>query len=410
MNRPSARFAGALAAAVLALAAPAAAPAQAAPGTAPVVPEQVASFAATTGLTYDAAREYFALTPAVGALQERGVAEYGATFAGVWRTPSDGGLVHVAFTRDAAASAARLTDGFPRPDLVRVTTARHSLSALGVLASRVAGDRAGAATVAVDVVAGAVEVTVPSAAAAAAAADRYAGQPVRVTVGAQPAAHVAGCTRDALCPGNAYGGIELLGNEKLSLYSCTSGFDATYLATGKPVLLTAGHCYPKGGTVSHNGVPIGSVIHRVWPGGDAEAIEQLPAYPSTNRVLWNDAGLLVSVTGVVGRGYSEAVGAPVCRTGITTENQCGVIQQLNVTVTYVSGETLHGLTKTSACSQPGDSGGPFMSGNVAYGITSGGTVGACGSSTYSLYYPAPRVEGDLGARINTTNGELPVLR
>ena len=66
---------------------------------------------------------------------------------------------------------------------------------------------------------------------------------------------------------------------------------------------------------------------------------------------------------------------------------------------------MSGLTRTTACSQPGDSGGPFMSGNVAYGITSGGTVGPCGAGTTSLYYPASRVESALGARINTTNAE-----
>jgi len=361
---------------------------------------EVRAFAAATHLADAAARTYLALNAPVGDLQARGVASFAATFAGVWRTPADGGLVHVAFTRDAAASAARLTAGFARRDLVRVTTARTSLADLDALSTRVSASLAGVpATIAVDVAHNAVTVASPDVAAARRAlGTRFAGAPVAVRAarGAAPAA--AQCI-SRLCPGVASGGMLLLGNQGANVYECTSGFDATVNATGLPALVTAGHCFQLDGVVL-NALPLGVVTARVWPGGDAEAIAQVAA--PTNDVVWTLAGAHRTVTRVVGRGVNEAVGAGVCRTGITTENQCGTIQALNVTVNYVSGETVFGLTQSSACVQPGDSGGPFMSGNDAYGITSGGTIGACGGGSYSLYNPTTRVESSLGVRINTT--------
>jgi streptogrisin C len=51
-------------------------------------------------------------------------------------------------------------------------------------------------------------------------------------------------------------------------------------------------------------------------------------------------------------------------------------------VTYPQGR-VSGLTRTSACAQPGDSGGSFISGSQAQGVTSGGS-GNCsvGGTTY----------------------------
>lgn len=377
---------------------------------APVDP-QVRAFARTAHLTERAAADYFALTRAVGDLQARGAAGYAATFAGVWRTPSDGGLVHLAFTRDAAASAARLTAAFPRRDLVRVTTAATSLRDLQALAARVDRDTAvwhdagvHVGTVGVDVVTGAVAVGTasPLALAERVVATRYPGLAVRVHAEGPAAPGATLCTSHASCPLQAVGGIELLGTVGTDVFACSSGFDATQVSTGAAVLVTAGHCFPQGGVALHSGIPVGQVATRVWPGGDAEAIAQLPGvYPATNSVLWTNAGAVVNVLGVVGHGVSEAVGAPVCRTGITTENQCGVIQRLNVTVNYVTGQSVTGLTESSACVQPGDSGGPYMSGNDAYGIASGGTIGACSGSTHSYYNPTTRIESSLGVRINT---------
>ncbi len=83
------------------------------------------------------------------------------------------------------------------------------------------------------------------------------------------------------------------------------------------------------------------------------------------------------------RGSTQAaVGASICRSGSTTGWRCGVIRQHGASVTYAQG-TVSGLTRTTACAEPGDSGGSFISGNQAQGMTSGGS-GNCsvGGTTY----------------------------
>ena len=60
----------------------------------------------------------------------------------------------------------------------------------------------------------------------------------------------------------------------------------------------------------------------------------------------------------------------------------GTVQALNQTVNYAEG-SVFGLTRTSVCAEPGDSGGSFIAGNSAQGMTSGGS-GDCtfGGTTY----------------------------
>ena len=71
----------------------------------------------------------------------------------------------------------------------------------------------------------------------------------------------------------------------------------------------------------------------------------------------------------------------------------------DVTVTYVDGSTVQHLVKTSACVIPGDSGGPFLWGHQAQGVTSGGTLGqSCPGSigVFSYYYPLSLIMANYG--------------
>ncbi|SPL98051.1 Streptogrisin-C precursor (Serine protease C) (SGPC) [[Actinomadura] parvosata subsp. kistnae] len=79
---------------------------------------------------------------------------------------------------------------------------------------------------------------------------------------------------------------------------------------------------------------------------------------------------------------SAAVGAAVCQASPVAGWHCGVVQQRNATIAYPDG-TVTGLVRTSVCAEPGTVGAPFLSGDQAQGITSGGT-GSCatGGSTY----------------------------
>lgn len=71
------------------------------------------------------------------------------------------------------------------------------------------------------------------------------------------------------------------------------------------------------------------------------------------------------------------VGTAICRSGRTSGWRCGTVEALGQTVSYSSGETILNLTRTTACSEGGDSGGSFITGpGQAQGVLSGGS-GSC---------------------------------
>ncbi|URN13576.1 S1 family peptidase [Streptomyces radiopugnans] len=83
------------------------------------------------------------------------------------------------------------------------------------------------------------------------------------------------------------------------------------------------------------------------------------------------------------------VGSSVCRSGSTTGWHCGTIEQHDVTVQYGQGD-VHGLTRTTVCAEPGDSGGPYITGDQAQGVTSGGS-GNCTTGGTTFYQPVEPV-------------------
>jgi S1-C subfamily serine protease len=62
------------------------------------------------------------------------------------------------------------------------------------------------------------------------------------------------------------------------------------------------------------------------------------------------------------------------------------VTALNVTVHYTGGGTVRGLIQTTVCAEPGDSGGPLYDGNLAIGLTSGGS-GDCKSGGTTFFQP-----------------------
>jgi streptogrisin C len=96
------------------------------------------------------------------------------------------------------------------------------------------------------------------------------------------------------------------------------------------------------------------------------------------------------------------IGASVCRSGRTTGWRCGVIQARNVTVNYAQG-AVFGLTQSNACAQAGDSGGAWISGNQAQGVTSGGS-GNCTTGGTMFFQPVNEILGAYGLSLVTTGG------
>lgn len=148
--------------------------------------------------------------------------------------------------------------------------------------------------------------------------------------------------------------------------SCSIGFSVTRGATKG--FATAGHCGSAGTSVSIGGVTVGSVQGSSFPTNDrawASVRSSDTLVGGVNR--YN--GTTVAV-----RGSSESgLGAAICRSGYASGWRCGTITSTNVTVNYSNGP-VYGLRQSSACITQGDSGGSWIVGNQAQGVSSGGQL------------------------------------
>ncbi|WP_286157629.1 S1 family peptidase [Streptomyces griseus] len=158
---------------------------------------------------------------------------------------------------------------------------------------------------------------------------------------------------------------------------------------------TAGHCGRVGTTTNgFNQQAQGTFQGSTFPGRDYAWVATNANW--TPRPLVNGYGRGdVTVAGST----ASVVGASVCRSGSTTGWHCGTIQQLNTSVTYPEG-TISGVTRTSVCAEGGDSGGSFISGDQAQGVTSGGW-GNCSSGGETWYQPINEILNRYGLRLHT---------
>jgi streptogrisin C len=179
---------------------------------------------------------------------------------------------------------------------------------------------------------------------------------------------------------------------------CSLGFNARSGSTR--YVITAGHCTNIGTTWSGVGGSIGRTAGSSFPGNDYGIIQVTStAAVSTPLVDRYSAGADATV-----RGSTQAgVGSTICRSGSTTGWRCGTIGAHNQTVRYPQG-TVTGLTRTSACAQPGDSGGSFVSPNStsvqAQGVTSGGS-GNCSTGGTTFHQPVNEVLSRFGLTLFT---------
>ncbi|GAA4430602.1 alpha-lytic protease prodomain-containing protein [Actinokineospora soli] len=193
--------------------------------------------------------------------------------------------------------------------------------------------------------------------------------------------------------------------ERPRLYADVVGGDAYYIdgsgrcSVGFSVeggFVTAGHCGQPGSQVTgaDQNTAMGQFEGSSFPGDDH-------AWVSTND-SWTPSPVVngygngdVTVTG----SQEAAVGASICRSGSTTGWHCGTVQALDETVNYAEG-TVTGLTRTDACAEPGDSGGSWVSGTEAQGVTSGGS-GDCTSGGTTYFQPVNEILAAYGLTLVT---------
>ncbi|RPK54880.1 Alpha-lytic protease precursor [Streptomyces sp. ADI96-02] len=177
-------------------------------------------------------------------------------------------------------------------------------------------------------------------------------------------------------------------------YNCSVGYGARD-ASGKQFLVTAGHCIENLPVLSHDGARFAEgTDSRFALGKDSvdmgiAAVDEGSAI-STQVSTWDRAGT-VAVEG----SERAPVGADLCKSGRTTFWTCGKVESYDVSVTYTDPNggpdtVVTGLGSSSVCTEGGDSGGAYISGNQAQGMTSGGpsaqqcdgTVDSPGSSYF----------------------------
>lgn len=159
--------------------------------------------------------------------------------------------------------------------------------------------------------------------------------------------------------------------------------------------VTAGHCGGVGASVTTGGGEgLGSFSGSSFPGEDMAFVSTSGGHDLRPYINGYGSGSL-PVTG-----SNEApVGSSICRSGSTTGVHCGQVQGTGATVNYPQG-TVFGLTQTSVCAEPGDSGGSFYAGSEAQGVTSGGS-GNCASGGTTYFQPVNPILSAYGVSLNT---------
>ncbi|NEA26887.1 carbohydrate-binding protein [Actinomadura bangladeshensis] len=181
---------------------------------------------------------------------------------------------------------------------------------------------------------------------------------------------------------------------------CSIGFPVT--RSGQGGFVSAGHCGRAGSTTTGaNQTQQGTFQGSTFPGSDY-------SYVATNS-NWTPTALVNGYGTVADRAVTGSTvaqpGAQVCRSGSTTGWHCGTIQQLNTSVTYQEG-TVYEVTQTNVCAEPGDSGGSFISGTQAQGMTSGGS-GNCSSGGTTFFQPVNEALQVYGLTLYTGDSNPP---
>ncbi|WP_340556629.1 S1 family peptidase [Streptomyces sp. GSL17-111] len=330
------------------------------------------------GLTQAQAKTRVANEAEASTLAPRLEKALGDEFSGAWVTGPTAELVVATADRGQAAAIERAG--------ARAEVVEHSLAELESVRAKLdraaKGDKKNAADAAVwyvdtrsnSVVVHAEDTAAAKKFVAASGADRDAVKVVRSDEQPRPLYDIVG--------GDAY----YMGSGG----RCSVGFSVRRGST--PGFATAGHCGRYGTSTSgYNGASQGTFQGSSFPGNDM-------AWVAVNS-NWNPTPYVRGSSYRVAGSNQAPVGSSICRSGSTTGWHCGYVQQYNSTVRYPQG-TVYGLVRTSVCAEPGDSGGSYISGSQAQGVTSGGS-GNCSSGGTTYHQPINEILNSYGLTLVT---------
>ncbi|MFI9818560.1 S1 family peptidase [Saccharothrix variisporea] len=190
--------------------------------------------------------------------------------------------------------------------------------------------------------------------------------------------------------------IDVVGGNRYwtSKYGCSVGFSVV------GGFITAGHCGDVGETTTQPG---GRFAGSSFPVDDMAFVRTDPGNTPIGAVNDYNGGR-VAVAG----SQEAPVGTSICRSGGTSGWHCGTIRSRNATVDYgPSIGKVYEAIETTACAEPGDSGGSAISGNQAQGVTSGGSGDCKGGAATTYFQPVPEILTRYGVTLVTSDGGTP---
>jgi streptogrisin C len=353
-----------------------------APGGSGVSPQILAAMQRDLGLNADQAAARLKRAKWASGVSAKLSAETGTNFGGSWLGP-DGTTLKVAVTSAGAAKAATAAGAVP-------VLVKHSEQTLDAAKAKLDAVKSSAKNLSgwyVDVTSNKVVVVAkPDAAAKAKAWAENAG--VKSSDLNVVTSNAAPKTLADLHGADPYF-ISLDGGTA----RCSIGFSV------EGGFVTAGHCGSPGDkTFDQAQGAMGEVKASVFPGDNDEGFVTVTGGQTPQPFVNDFQGNLLPVAG-----STEApVGAAVCRSGSTTGTHCGTIEAKNQTVVYPEG-AVTGLTRTNVCAEAGDSGGPWLSGDQAQGVTSGGS-GDCTVGGETFFQPVNEILAINNLTLLTTGG------
>ena len=225
---------------------------------------------------------------------------------------------------------------------------------------------------------------------------------VAVRVGAQPQEPVARVFAPAA---SVYAGQGYYWQSGPSGYQCSVAFPGFRASDGADEFLTAGHCltgspqlYAKADSVAAGVISSSSqlagtfatgVASSIHFGGGADVSAAVPAAGVTSlaqvATYGNGSGQPLASTPLHVTGQTTAiVGSKLCKSGSRTGWSCGTVLAVDqsVQVSENGATTTVNSVISTACVQPGDSGGAAVIGSLAVGIVSTTSVAGCGTAGY----------------------------
>lgn len=366
-------------------------------------------YAATYQVDLDEALGRLRLQGPIGKLAVQLAADEPATFAGIWIQHSPSYRVIVQHTAAGGGGVQRhlqdkdLAELAPAVERRTVRLSLRQLERIQTAAHRLARQSKLAADSRINVAENRVELLTDTPAAVVQAIRAGAKSSKAVAALDLPAhVEVVEVERRITPHAYVYGG--------LTLTDCTSGFTVQN-GSGTLGISTAGHCQ----SVQQYNNRLLPLLGEAFSGSSDAQWHDAPGLHLTNRVFDGVSDATSPnyrpVTATKSRA-AQVIGEFVCKYGMTTGHTCGTISSTTYVPSYVPGPSatfIYVDSPTQDQSEPGDSGGPWFSGETAYGIHSGGYIGGGGTFNAAVYmaidYLAP-----LGVTVLTTTPDVPVGR